>query len=234
MPRKRRDAESAIHQLSGYPSLAAFIASDRDRTTLIYKRFDLLASRNLLYLQSELAELQSKQLAFDQEDLIADMCTKQCARNYSDFEKAAEGDEKQEERWAMMLRIRGTMKEYREALLFESTLAALPRPSKSIMRAFREVFNNQTDGKGEPFPTLGGNGAALYDDIDDLVALRAQETGDRLTDFAHEHLAFLFPVSELPSRKAFFMMKSGGFADAKNVGPQAHQKRHRLCFGSSH
>ncbi|KAH4003979.1 hypothetical protein HBH70_064460 [Parastagonospora nodorum] len=113
MPRKRRDPESTIHQLPNYPSLAAFIASDRDRTTLIYKRFN--------------------------------------------------------------------------------PLAALPRPSKSIMCAFREVFKNQTDGKGEPSPTLGGHGAAPYDDIDDLVALRVQETGDRLTDFAHEHLAILFP-----------------------------------------
>jgi hypothetical protein len=128
MLQKRRDPESAIHQLSGYPSLAVSIASHRDRTTLIYKRLN--------------------------------------------------------------------------------SLAALPRPSKSIMCAFREVFKNQTDGKGEPFPTLGGQSAALYDDIDDLVALWVQETGDRLTDFAHEHLAFLFPVNEPSSRKPGFMMKS--------------------------
>jgi hypothetical protein len=198
MPQRRSNAESTVHYLAGYPSLSAFIASDRDRTTLIYKRFDELAARNLLYLQSELAEIQAKQRAFDQEDLVADMHTKQCARNFADFEKAASqtnGDERQKERWKLIKEARETMKEYRKALLFESTLSALPRPSKSIVRAFREVFYNQADGKGEPFPTLGGHSAALYDDIDDLVALRVQETGDRLTDFAHEHLAFLFPVS---------------------------------------
>ncbi|EAT84367.1 hypothetical protein SNOG_08091 [Parastagonospora nodorum SN15] len=188
------DNENRIYQLSGYPSLAAFIASDRDRTTLIYKRFDELAARNLLHLQSELADLHAQQRAFDEEDLAADLETKQCARNWESFKKAAAmGDNRQKERWALMLRIRETMQEYREALLFESTLAALSRPSKGIMCAFREVFNNQTDGRGEPFPTLGGHGAALYDDMDDLVALRVQETGDRLKDFAHEHLAFLFP-----------------------------------------
>lgn len=198
MPRKGYDSESTIHLLSGFPSLAAFIASDRDRTTLIYKRFDELAARNLLYLQSQLAELHAKQRAFDQEDRIADMPTKQCARNFADFETAAlQPDEnlRQKERWQLVKQVRETMKEYREALLFESTLATLPAPSKSTVRAFREVYYNQADGKGEPFPTLGGHSAALYDDIDDLVALRAQETGDCLTDFAHEYLAFLFPVS---------------------------------------
>ncbi|KAH5099394.1 hypothetical protein HBI21_054020 [Parastagonospora nodorum] len=180
------DNENRIYQLSGYPSLAAFIASDRDRTTLIYKRFDELAARNLLHLQSELADLHAQQRAFDEEDLTADLETKQCARNWESFKKAAAmGDNRQKERWALMLRIRETMQEYREALLFESTLAALSRPSKGIMCAFREVFNNQTDGRGEPFPTLGG--ASLSQPWE------AMETGDRLTDFAHEHLAFLFP-----------------------------------------
>jgi hypothetical protein len=203
MPQTRRDAESTVHRLTGYPSLAAFIASDRDRTTLIYKRFDELAARNLLYLQSELAELHSKQRAFDQQDLIADMHTKQCARNYSAFEKAASQPTvyaDQKERWDLAKKIREALKEYREALLFESTLAALPPPPKGILRAFREVFHNEFSEKDSSFPTLGGHSADLYDDIDDLVALRVRETSDRLTNFAHERLGFLFPVSGVLSR----------------------------------
>jgi len=191
------DTEARTHNLSGYPSLAHFIASDRDRTTLIYKRYDGLAARNLLYLQSELAELQAKQRAFDQEDLTSSLSTKQCARNYSDFEKAVQADEtKQKDRWKLMKDIRVTLKEYREALLFESTLATLPRPPKSVLRAFQMEFYNRSDGKGEPFPTLGGHSAGIYDDIDDLVALRVQDDQDRLTTFAQERLAFLFPVSD--------------------------------------
>ena len=49
-----------ISYLKGYPSLAAFIASDKDKSTVIYRRFDRLSARNLLYLQSELAELEAK------------------------------------------------------------------------------------------------------------------------------------------------------------------------------
>jgi hypothetical protein len=48
--------------LDGYPSLAEFIASDPDHTSLVFRRFDKLAARNLLYLQSELAELEAKQV----------------------------------------------------------------------------------------------------------------------------------------------------------------------------
>lgn len=200
MPNGKFDQESRTHHLSGFPSLAQFIASDRDRTTLIYKRYDELAARNLLYLQSELAELQAKQHAFDQHDLKADLKTKQCARNLADFQGAVQAkDAIQEERWQLMKDIREKLKEYREALLFESTLAALPRPPKGVLGAFRSVFYNQNHGQGEPFPTLGGHSAGLYDDIDDLVALRVRDDQDRLTTFAQEHLAFFFPVSERPT-----------------------------------
>lgn len=191
------DAESKRHLLSGYSSLAHFIATDHDKTTFIYKRFDELAARNLLYLQSELAELQGKQQTFDEEDLSAAMETKQCARNYADFERAAahDGNTKQKERMELMLQIRQTMKEYREALFLGTTLASQPRPSKRVLRGFRTEFYNEWPDKSKSFPSLGGRSAGLYDDVDDLVALKAQENQDRLTTFAQEHLGFLFPVS---------------------------------------
>ena len=51
-----------VRPLDGYPSLAADIANDPDRTSLVFRRFDKLAVRNLLYLQSELAELEAMQV----------------------------------------------------------------------------------------------------------------------------------------------------------------------------
>lgn len=194
------DPESRIRYLSGYPSLANFIASDRGRTTFIYKRFDELAARNLLYLQSELAELEATQRKYDQEDLLADLATKQCARNFADFQEAAMNtskDTRQKDRMRLMRQIRGTLREYREAMMFESTLASLPLPSKGIWSAFRAVYKNETDGRGKPFPTLGGTSENLYEDIDDLVALRAVDGPDKLTKFAQEQLAFIFPVSHV-------------------------------------
>ena len=50
-----------------YPSLAAFIASDPDQTSAIYKGFNRLAPRHLLHLQSQLAELEAEQDRLDRE-----------------------------------------------------------------------------------------------------------------------------------------------------------------------
>jgi hypothetical protein len=60
--------------LPGYPSLASFIASDPDQTSAIYKRFDQLASRHLLHLQSQLAELEAEQDRLDRlAEAVADL-----------------------------------------------------------------------------------------------------------------------------------------------------------------
>lgn len=55
-------SRSIARPLDGYPSLAEAISSDPDRTSLVFKRFDKLAVRNLLYLQSELVELEAMQV----------------------------------------------------------------------------------------------------------------------------------------------------------------------------
>lgn len=49
----------------GYPRYAAFIANDEDRSTTIYRRFERLSARNLLYLETELAELEASQDRLD-------------------------------------------------------------------------------------------------------------------------------------------------------------------------
>ncbi|KAH7413880.1 hypothetical protein DE146DRAFT_750072 [Phaeosphaeria sp. MPI-PUGE-AT-0046c] len=157
-----------------------------------------LAARNLLYLQSELAELHEQQQRFDEADVIADLeDMKQCARNFKDFNKAVAngGDPRQKERKELMLEIRSTLKEYREALMFESTLASMLLLSDMVLRTFRDQFHNKNDGKNAPYATLGGNSEHLYDDKDDIVALRLEDSPDRLTKFVQEHLAFMFPRS---------------------------------------
>lgn len=58
-----------ITYLASYASLAKFVSSDPDHSTAIFKTFDRLAARNLLYLQSELAELQAQQDRYDDDDL---------------------------------------------------------------------------------------------------------------------------------------------------------------------
>jgi hypothetical protein len=110
-----RDLEIGMTEMQyvkGYPSLASFISSDKDRSTAIYRRFDGLAARNILYLQSELAELEAQQKMFDAEDVNGSMLDKTCARNWSDFKRISFENEKQKERMQLAMDIRKTLKEY--------------------------------------------------------------------------------------------------------------------------
>jgi hypothetical protein len=52
---------------AGYPRFSAFVASDEDRSTTIFRRFQPLSARNLLYLESELSELEAEQDRLDEE-----------------------------------------------------------------------------------------------------------------------------------------------------------------------
>jgi aminoglycoside phosphotransferase len=120
MGRKQCDVEAdaerfEIQPLDGYPSITSFISSDHDRTTLVFKRFDDLAIRNLLYLQSELAELKERQEEFDEEDrsIHADLEMKACAMSWSKSQALAKaGDLKQKERVNLAMEIRSKINEY--------------------------------------------------------------------------------------------------------------------------
>ncbi|RYP11197.1 hypothetical protein DL765_007850 [Monosporascus sp. GIB2] len=174
--------------VDGYPSLAAFVASDRDGTATIFKRFNRLAARNLLLLQSELAELQATLDAFDEEDRGTSN-TLQSLRNWKDFKSRADAEP---ERMELVQQIRTTLKEYREALIFESTLAAIPPPDRKTWKAFRfNLFHGRPE-ENTSFPMLGGNSSTLYDDPDDLLVFHVPEQRDRLTMFIQDNFGYLF------------------------------------------
>lgn len=86
-----------------------------------------------------------------------------------------------------------------EALIAESTIAALPSPDRKTLKAFRFNFFHGRPGSEEAFPMLGGRSATLYDDPDDLIALPTTETSDRLTMFVQDNFGFLFKVKRVPS-----------------------------------
>ncbi|KAF2023207.1 hypothetical protein EK21DRAFT_105440 [Setomelanomma holmii] len=62
LPIRPSGVVSAVRDRLGrrVPSVADLISSDPDRTSLVFRRFDKLAARSLLYLQSELADLEAK------------------------------------------------------------------------------------------------------------------------------------------------------------------------------
>ncbi|KAM7204001.1 hypothetical protein V8F33_001972 [Rhypophila sp. PSN 637] len=174
--------------VDGFPSLAAFIASDPDRTAGIFKRFDRLAARNLLNIQAELAELQAQLDIFDNDDKIS-MESLQSLRNWSDYKKRQAEDPA---RMELMIKIKEAMKEYREALIFDSTLAAIPPPDRKTLKAFREVFFHGRPNDPDSFPTLGGSSSTVYNDPNDLVAVHRLQDLDRLTVFVRDHFGYFF------------------------------------------
>jgi hypothetical protein len=63
---------SCLRYTDGLPAVADFIASDPDHETFIFRRFDKLAARHILQLQSELVELEHLQEALDRDAAQSD------------------------------------------------------------------------------------------------------------------------------------------------------------------
>ena len=88
------------------------MASDWDGTATIFKRFGRLAARNLLALQSELAELEFRLDNYDHEDKRS-QATMQSLRNWQDYKARAKKDP---ERMKLLSEIKTTMREYSMSL----------------------------------------------------------------------------------------------------------------------
>lgn len=159
----------------------------------MFQRFDRISARNLLYLQSELVELESQQDDYDREDLMASWDEKTSRRDWKAFEQRSRNDgfPKEQERMQLVTKIREKVKEYKEAILLESAFLSLRRPSKQAYEAFRHEFWNTASTKGT-FPSLLGASSSVYEDRDALVALIRPPEEDRLSAFLRKHCSVLF------------------------------------------
>ncbi|KIX97888.1 uncharacterized protein Z520_06666 [Fonsecaea multimorphosa CBS 102226] len=175
----------------GFASFAAAMTSCQDHSMILCNRFDRMSTRNLLYLQSELAALQRQLDDFDREDFFdAGTDTRNIARNWEAFERAASVQEsKAAERMVLVLKIRSKIKEYKEAALLDANMLALRIPSKQAFRAVDHFWMNRDN---EGFPTLGGSSSSLYDDRHAISALARPLEEDRLTSFLRKFCLLLF------------------------------------------
>ena len=113
---------SGVKPINSFPRSANKLASDPDKTTSIFQRFDRLSSRNLLFLEAKLAELEALQNKYDEDDLIApDRMVIDCHSGWTKFERyGTERDEHgsprnpgQAARLELALKIKEKLKEYR-------------------------------------------------------------------------------------------------------------------------
>lgn len=106
-------------RLNGYPSFANFIAADADAA--IYRKYERLSSRNLLYLQSELHELEGQLQELDMEDVKSRQQDNQDAdkraRLWSHYARAE--SEVAVRHRDLQSQIRSKLKEYRKCCSIE-------------------------------------------------------------------------------------------------------------------
>jgi hypothetical protein len=125
--------ERQVVRLKGFARVAEKIAFDPDKTTTIYRRFDRLSARNLLFLQAELAELEHSLAKHDLEDSRRNPLSFETQSDWAQFaQNAAQKDNdghpaspREKEKMDLAMRIRTKLKEYREQALFSHPVSLL-------------------------------------------------------------------------------------------------------------
>jgi len=102
----------------GFALVASKLNSDDDKTTTIYRRFDGLSARNLLFYEAELAELEEQQEKLDAEDRDSkDKASIECQSDWNKFSEAAKrGDVangREQRKMDLAINIRELLEKYR-------------------------------------------------------------------------------------------------------------------------
>ncbi len=109
-------ADSPATRNEGFAAAAEWIADDCDSETFIYRKFDDLGARNLLYLQCEILLLRKRLAAYDQRVARddADMDLKEAARTWEVLvEQCEAGRDGALEQMSLIVELRAKIKEYR-------------------------------------------------------------------------------------------------------------------------
>jgi hypothetical protein len=116
--RKSPDVEASkyLDRHNGFASAAAFISSDPDNEPFLYRKFDELAARNLLYLQCEILALESRLNKLDESTRFSgDPDIIEATRSWEVFiEQVEKQDQDAQKKMGLIMQIRAKLKEYRK------------------------------------------------------------------------------------------------------------------------
>lgn len=194
---------------NGFPALGEWIAEDPDSETFMFRKFQRLSARNLLFLQSQVSVLESKSNQLDKELTRADTQLRLSMMRYESWEEKAEDPLTPEaKRMRLAQSIKTTLKEYREsriprmsssfggflipcnldeALILHSNIIHLPHPRKHQLETFRDWFSGRCSGISRNVPIIAGSSSKMLDDEDDLVCLRSPLEQDFLTQMLQRY-----------------------------------------------
>jgi hypothetical protein len=96
--------------VAGFPSLAGFIALDEDRAASIFRSFRRLSTRNLLFMEAELAELEERLDTLDEQDRREGIDGMKFARSWKLMSDS--DNDRQVEKKKLIQKIRVLVKEY--------------------------------------------------------------------------------------------------------------------------
>lgn len=203
---------------NGYPALAAWTARNPDYDTFIFRRFDRLSAYNLLVLESQVTALEAGLDQLDEQALRTsvlnpeDLELSRSVRNWEVFaERAKDQSLPEYKRMVILNEISAKLKEYREcinkqdwtwlkladeAIVLQSTVAAMDKPRNRAFRAVSNFFHG-VSSKAYLFekqrPVLAGRSAGRLDDKQDLIAVRRPSEQDMVSRFLQDN--WMFKVS---------------------------------------
>ncbi|KAH9908518.1 hypothetical protein F4778DRAFT_350218 [Xylariomycetidae sp. FL2044] len=178
------DEKDLFERHGGYLSAASWLARDPDNETFIFRKFDRLAALNLLYMQSEILELE-KRLSDQHLDVARghDMDLKDAASTWETLtSQFRSGRPDAGERMKLILELREKLKTYHETLLLQSQVAQLHHPENRVLAAVKHFFER-------PHHILGGKAKNFLNSPIDLVVLKAPAEVDYLSNVLRRYWA---------------------------------------------
>ncbi|KAH7151813.1 hypothetical protein B0J13DRAFT_619431 [Dactylonectria estremocensis] len=176
------------------------MASDGDQELLIFRKFDKISGRNLLYLQCELLSIEAQLKKWDQSVLNSrNTKLEEVAYRWEEMvEQAKDGKDEAKEMMDLVYQLRSKIKEYHEALDLQSRVARLHSPDRRALEVARnELWGGPLGRKGvKPSPIVGGKSKDYLDREDDLVSVKAPVE----TDLLSKTLRAIWPGKEETSR----------------------------------
>ncbi|CZR68131.1 uncharacterized protein PAC_18030 [Phialocephala subalpina] len=172
--------------MEGYPKLAALMG--KYPILSIYRRFSVLNSRNLLYLQAELIALEDKLKEYTLEDIqSADEKILRHARNWQFLGHAPVGNPSCAQ-WHTMLAIRDKLKEYNECLLQQRQLATFSRPDPGNLEFLENWLRHPKFGK----QALSGPDRNVWIDGKDLLVVAPDSINDSFSRLMRKRVLELY------------------------------------------
>ncbi|KAF5673451.1 hypothetical protein FHETE_3365 [Fusarium heterosporum] len=169
----------------GFAALSSLMASDGDQELLIFRKFDEISARNLLYLQCELLSIEERLEKLDKKlSSSGDMDLEEAAETWEVMiEQAQDGKTEAKEMMALIDQLRAKMKEYHEALDLQSRIVRLHRPDKRVFKVAQNELWGGPLGPGslKRNPIVGGKTKDYLDTETDLVSLKSPVETDPLS-----------------------------------------------------